>query len=236
MDGEEAQGICKEEWKAFMKHFVDPLMQKAVLERLGREAGESPCYEGRTEGKLYTFQDIVDNYHEKLADAYNGLEAKLWSPKAHVPRECYKPTEVPYFLSIDNAPVHSFWEVYKKVHAIECGTSLLQLIRMPPHGHDLHQIVEHAIGVTKSHAKKKLRELAGLMAHQEFSASMIYDAVQNGAKEFGVMAITNNLFRVKQCIKLVAAPAQVPMTVVDGRGNVMHTVGTGGHFCAPKFS
>ena len=120
-----------------------------------------------------TFCDIVDVWRSKLSGAYecivpgetpvHQVPATHWRAFPHVPVEAYKPTtgagQWPFFVTLDRSTAHSFWLKWHKEHLLEPGFPLLQVLKICPRGHDLHQIVEHAIGVIKSHVYKLLGDV-----------------------------------------------------------------------------
>lgn len=230
VEGVESASICKEEWQAFMEYFVGPLMAKAINERLLREVLKAPSYESPApnHAKL-TFAQVVAHTSKKLREANRALLARKWEKAPNVSYKAYQPSEVPFFVTIDNASVHSYWiDLYKK-HLDWPGVSLLQLIRMPPHGHDLHQLVEHANGVVKSHVTKKIRALMRRTAGQHIiSADDIHLFVQEGKVLFTAESHEKNIRRVFECLKVVVAEKGEKVQVLTGSGKIVWAEGTRG--------
>lgn len=236
VNGEETSAICREEFQAFMKYFVDPLMQKAVRDRMAKEAlagANAPTYDSPVSDKKMNFTQVVCHTKVKFQEAYNALEHEKWHPEKNVSVLAYKPRAVPYYVTIDNAPCHSFWiDVYKK-HLVQPGVPLMHLIRMPPHGHDLHQLVEHANGVVKVHASKGMHRLVcESSGNHVLSADDVHELVQEGIKLFTAESHARNVRRWKECLRIVAARQGEIVEVVNSSGKVLKTPGTqGGHAC-----
>ena len=114
-----------------------------------------------------SFCEIVDDWKAKLSGAFDLCmphktpQAErvqgAWIAEKNVPVSAYRPSAWPYFLSYDRGTMHSWWtDTQQKVHLKLPGVPLMQFIRMPPRGHDLHQLVEHAIGAANGHVGKVL--------------------------------------------------------------------------------
>ena len=220
VDGEEAGNICKQEFQDFIKFYVAPLVELKVQERLDRENAEAitPRYTVNKIGpdgttaipEQWTLQEICDFWRAELVGAYIGLRAKLWSAHQGVHISAYEPTcrgdRPPYFVSLDNAGAHSFWlcAITKKhMNMRDYGPSLLQFVTIPPQGHDAHQIVEHGIGVIKSHVNKQLRLC--LKAGRQPTQAILDRAVKDGMLLFGATAHARNIRRLRNCMRVVAA-------------------------------
>lgn len=252
--GEDAQGFCKEEFQSFLKWFVVPLCSDAVERRLQLEEAMQhvPQYEC-CDGSMRTLQQIVHDLHQTFTDAYAALEAGLWQPwnghkrqgsKGKVPKHAYKPLPphnrpqdedfIPYFISMDNGPGHSFWVGKKKrdgVHLNHIGCSLMQILYMAPHGHDMHQIVEHSIGVVKRKARKALREhyqKGDLTSH--LGCILMYEAVMGVSASLTGESISNGLPRMWNALLQIAAPKGVFIDVVTRSGKTLRLEGTGGGY------
>lgn len=110
--GNEASGLCKEEYQAFMLYFVRPLVERAVRERLARENAmePAPTYTvrrlkelggkgtGEQDGVEHTLQEICDFWKAELNGAWVALLNEKWLPHIHaesgfhVQFSAYKPT------------------------------------------------------------------------------------------------------------------------------------------------
>ena len=211
IDGEQAQGMCREEFQWFVLYFLHPLLEKCVKDRLAAEENSIEVYDCG-EGEYKLFKELVDSWKSRLKDAYKGLEEKKWygkggggTAKWKVPIECYSPSTVPYFVSFDNAPAHSFWVVRDKVHLAraDMGPGLLQCIRICPQGHDIHQIPEHAIGVIKGHCKKELS--TAMKTQNSVDNDLVYDAVQAAAANYTSESLDGNLVRLDHALKVISS-------------------------------
>jgi hypothetical protein len=174
-----------------------------------------------------------------------------WRTYPNVPKEAYKPTtakageqrglkvdQMPYFLTLDRCSSHSFWLKHNKEHLKTPGVPLLQLLKMPARGHDVHQIVEHAVGCIKNHVYK---ELAAARAQgRELKTELIQKVVKDGSKKYTAASWEKNLIRLKECLKIVSADKGTPVTVWqrDRSGNTREVtvVAVGGAYCPPARS
>ena len=232
VDGAKAQNICKYEFQALMEFFVSPLVELRVQQRLDLDnaATVTPLY---TVHKLsdngvtaipvqQTLQQICDYWRSQLNGAFVGLRAKLWSGQSKVPRTAYEPScrkcagagHPPYFVTLDNAGAHSFWLVAKpkskRKHMPRMGVSLLQLVTMPPQGHDAHQVIEHAIGAIKGHVNRRLRELK--REGTKPTQAMLHDAVRAGMLLFNAGSLARNIKRLRNCMRVVAAKERMKIS------------------------
>jgi hypothetical protein len=234
----EAAGLCREEYQAFLEHFAAPLIKQKVHERYVSRGGEVINHITKR-----TFKDVYDEWKYTLNSAYGccteygvvgAKKAKdegLWSAYKNVPKSAYKPSDVPFFLTIDNATCHSLWLEHEKVHLPSPGVSLLQLLRVPPFGHDLHQIIEHSIGVTKRHVRASVKKKRGSdLVGQTIQACELLAWAQEGAAHFTADSWAKNLDRLHICLHLVAAEKSTLVSFVyRGRFHQLH--GTGGNYC-----
>ena len=201
MDGGEAGNICKAEFQAFMRYFVEPLVMKKLRRRLRHENAMSsvPTYEvkhaGMEDAQQRTLQQICDYWEAELNGAYVALVNRQWYPhhcqggkgkgKVYVPRSAYKPTcfdgQQVFFASLDNAGAHSHWlddaDGEREGHEVFPGVPLLQRVTMPPQGHDAHQVVEHAIGAIKGFIARVLACTCSCMRVPQRRAPDLYHAV-----------------------------------------------------------
>jgi hypothetical protein len=91
--------------------------------RYDREDHATDFVSGKEHVKV-TFRDVYDQWKVQLHGAFaNCKEHNLrgqvtaqtarkngwWFVHKDVPVSAYKPTDVPFFVTIDNAPCHSFW-------------------------------------------------------------------------------------------------------------------------------
>lgn len=238
--GKEARSLCKHEFQYFIRYFVHPLLMKTVNDRILAErqhylqTGEWNTWSDG-QGKEWTFEQLVYKWSQKLHDAYRALQQGHWKKHSKVDVECYAPTFLPYFFSCDNCKAHSFWIKLRSKHLSreQLGTSLLQGLRINPHGHDVHQVVEHAIGCAKSNAATVLKEAKGNQV--PLSTGMLWDAVQAGAKRFTADSLEENLERVQGCFTVIAAPSGA-IVKVQYRGKQYLVPGANGDFAAPRLS
>jgi hypothetical protein len=88
------------------------------------------------------------------------------------------------FNTLDNAGMHSFYvgTGNARKHLADAGFSLLRPPTLPPQGHDAHEIVEHAVGVTKGGAEKELKEIRE-QGRTECSEDL-HEAVTKAGKAF----------------------------------------------------
>lgn len=61
--GTEAQGLVREEYQAFMKHFVGPLLEQRVAQRREREESmaEIPKYATGQGDEMLTFKELGES-------------------------------------------------------------------------------------------------------------------------------------------------------------------------------
>jgi hypothetical protein len=122
------------------------------------------------------------------------------------------------------------WESYDKcVHMRRCPVPLLQWIKVCPQGHDLHQLVEHGIGVIKGKFKLwLLSRVAGDIPLEEIQRMIV-----NACASFTLDSWVANVARLKVCCMIVGADkgAEVEFRYKD---MLIKATGTGGGF-PPKF-
>ncbi len=242
----EAGGFCRHEFQSFSEFFAAPLIEKHVRERYAL-ADPAILDDG------LTFCEIVDTWRARLLGAYeclvpyepsatvlgqrgpySGRHARVWVAAKGVPLSAYKPSETPYLVTIDRSPAQNFWVKAGAVHLEWPGFPLVQLFRMPPRGHDLHQMVEHAIGGLKNHVYKVLRK-----AHargEQLTTKLVQNAAKEGSRLFTAESWSRNLVRLKECVRIVAAGRgeAVPIECVNSEGKVTArkvVMGTGGAYC-----
>jgi len=169
----------------------------------------------------WSFCQVVDEWKAKLHGAYACLRPHsdrtknadgeggksswpkgAWFAHENVPKSAYEPTAVPYFVSYDRGTMHSLWtDTKQKVHLEKPGVPVMQIIMMPPRGHDLHQIVEHCIGVGKGHARKKLGQAR--VRREKLTTKLAYDAFQEGISKFEQKVWHANFARLMIALKVV---------------------------------
>lgn len=240
--GREAHAFVKEEFQAFMSRFVNPLMQNTVRARFNADE----ILEDGT-----AFRGIVKEWRDKLWATFqrgqrHGGEhtsESWWRAAEGVPKQAYKPSEWPYFITYDRATMHSFWLGQdQEEHLRDCGVPLLQVLIMPPHGHDLHQLVEHSIGSTKNYVKKVLGKARA--RNDPPGTKMCYDAVKKGSELYTKDSWAGNFERLQNCLKIVATDREHNVTIVMthedrwGHEHVREVVvrGTNGGYCPKQFS
>ena len=240
----EAGGFCREEFQAFSKYFADPLIQQAIQKRCD-EAGDVLVTDTQT------FQQVVDSWRAKLQGAYDCMlpgtarakdANRAWSANRKVPQAAYKPTtgegQMPYFVTLDRSTAQNFWVKNRKQHLEAPGFPVLQIIKMPPRGHDLHQIVEHAIGAMKSHVYRVLGEAR--QCGRVLTTAMAAEAVQAGILKYTAESWTKNLFRLLECVQIIAAErGELIQLKRKDQNDVEFFVevrGTGGRYCHVAWS
>lgn len=246
----ESTAICREEWQAFCKYFVSPLVQKSIAERYARPESAT---EVLPDADGMTFRQVVDHWRQKLDGAYACVAPHTarvkevrsdgqWRAYKNVPPEAYKPTtgagQQPFFVTADRSGCHSFWLVLDKVHLSEPGIPLLQLIKAPPRGHDWHQIVEHAIGALKGYVYRCFG--AARARGHALTTKLVAEAIAEGAKLFTAASWAANLPRLLTCLRLIAAPEGqlVEVTVITkaGKRRTSMQKGTGGKYAPVRVS
>lgn len=244
----EAGGFCRAEFQAFVKYFATPLIQRAIGERY---AWPESATEKLPHGQTYC--QVVDTWREQLQGAFECLvpasvgaryvPEQHWRAFDNVPCSAYKPTtgdgQWPFFASVDRSTCHSFWlDTKRQVHLEEPGIPLLQLIRMPPRGHDSHQVVEHAIGALKGHVTKRFNAARAL--GKQLTTAFMVQVMQEGSKLFTALSWERNLPKWRNCLRLIAAeegmPVTVTMTTKAGKQRTSVQLGTGGGYAPVKFS
>lgn len=240
----EAQGFCRDEFQAYMKEFVNPLMQKTLHARFVRERQLGARAPKECGGQR--FVDVYKDWRLKLQSCYELLnvagtpiEADRWQAWPNVPLSAYVPTSVPYFVTIDRSTAHSFWlDTQQKVHVLAPGTPIMQIVRMPPHGHDLHQIAEHAIGTGKGHTHTKLSSARANAL--QLTTKLAHNAMIEGVKLYTKESWASNLDRLMTCLAIVAAPESelltVSRTTKSGILKQKTVKGTAGGYCPKQWS
>lgn len=238
----EATGYCRAEFQDFTKYFLTPLVQKKIQERMQKEGPDSDVAKA------------VADWRRKFDGAYKRLRVTpqdarkvgskqanegLWYTTKNVPREAYKPTtgegQVPFFVTIDRSTAQNWWEENKKKHLKAPGVPLLQVIIMPTRGHDLHQIVEHAIGTWKQYVYKQLA--AYKRADKMLTTARVAAAVAEGIKLFNAQSFEKNLVRLKECCRIVSANTNEDVVIRkrnrqgEDMGETITVKGKAGRYC-----
>jgi hypothetical protein len=231
--GAAACSICKEEFQAFMKLYVLPRVERMIKERVQREESHTtvPTYQG-THAR-HSLKQIVHNLRTTLDESYAALQQGLWNGRPGVATEAYRPCmQYPFFLSMDNGPAHSwFLGEGQKEHVVEPGCSLMQLLFMSPHGHDMHQIVEHTIGVIKRGVRRDIVESA---INGDVSlvggCHIIHNAVQRLSQLVTAESICKGLHRLQNALRQIAAHKGEVLWLTERDGKRVKVLGTGGSY------
>lgn len=234
--GEAAASLCKEEFQLFFTEFVVPLCDQALEARVKEEDAMDPKPRYKTAYGYITLHSVRDHARETLEDAYRGLEKGLWYRAPNVPMAAYKPTSMsPFFVTLDNGPAHSFWLGRRDwlKHMPSIGISLLQVLFVCPHGHDLHQTVEHCNSVIKRKCKKELAELCCCnpdLKKQE-GCKVVFETVGEQVRRICEQAfVDHNLERLRSAIQIVAAKKGKELVVKGRSGKAVSVRGTAGGF------
>ncbi len=223
-----------------LKYLVHPLAEKCMRLRQWKEANMDPQPLYMCGGRMRTFTGLMEHWHADIGAAHMGLTSGAWRAEKKVPWECYAPTEVPYFLSFDNAPAHSLWTKPPKapqsrrrhLTRSEMPLSLLQIIRINPKGHDIHQVVEHSIGAIKGHVG---RELVQAVENSEpITTDLLWELVQDGTKLFDAQSWRGNQVKLTAALKVVAAQKDELVQVEYPVGKIRWFPGQAGNY-APMF-
>ena len=239
-DGKPAQGAVKEEWQDFMRYFVVPLIEKRLQERLARESTmhEPPTYKEHDPNEQpKTLAEIVNDVKNLFEDAWRGLQSGCWQAHASVNANAYHCSlSCPFFVTMDNGPIHSFWDDSKPKKIVDPGVCLLQCIFISPHGHDMHQVIEHCNSFVKRHTRKRLfRDVdACLNAGGEWSelkgCASIASSCTQYAAEFTAEMVDNNMPRLFNALRQIAADKGEKLELIERDGTVVQVYGTGGSF------
>lgn len=194
--GKDAAGLVKEEVQLWFTHFLHPYIQKMMAE----EVQQNPH-----------FAAIHQEWKDTVQRTYDAGVDRKWTPPPRVPLVHYQPNDYCCLLTMDNCPSHSMWAVYNQEFRF-CGISLLCLLRMPPNGHDLHQIPEHAIGCIKGHVGRQLAEWC--TTGRDVTCEDVVNWVDQGTQLYGLAAIQANMLRLRHCLRLITADRDTLVTVV----------------------
>lgn len=82
----------------------------------------------------------------------------------------------------------------------------MQVVAIPPHAHDLHQIPEHAIGYTKGHITETIKNMDGSV--KKLSHADLQQMVREGASKYTANNWMDNMHRLVQCLRLISTPAE----------------------------
>lgn len=159
-----------------------------------------------------SFCQIVDEWRAKLQGAYKLLVEHgtkpapqgAWFAELHVPRSAYKPREWPYFVTYDRGTMHSWWsDTKQQKHVPRPGVPLMQIVRTPPRGHDVHQLAEHSIAPIKGHVNKVFKKAR--MGNHKLTTALGYRAVQDGCKRYHAGSWGKNWWKLRECLFIVGA-------------------------------
>ena len=235
-DGRQAQGAVKEEWQDFMRYFVVPLIEKKLQERVHKEDNmmELPLYRDQ-EGRDYTLSQIVSDVKQVFEDAYRGLQCGLWKCGDGVHADAYKCTlQTPFFITMDNGPIHSFNTDSRLIK--DPGLCLLQCLWISPHGHDMHQTIEHCNSFIKRNVRKQLFRDADACAErgeqwtEMKGCASIARSCKQFAVEFKAHMVDNNLHRLFNALRQIATDAGELQELIERDGTVVKAYGTGGSY------
>lgn len=226
-----------------MHYLVKPLILQQVNHRstLGEDATVSGV----------SMKQVVETWGRRLHEAYEALKQKKWKTFSGATHQedlrAYKPTALPFFLSMDNAWSYSFWKDSKgKEFADPVPIPMLQCVPIPPRGHDLHQMPEHAIGCIKGNFMRAFKCVDVLMS--EYSHYDFQDIVNSGQRLYGADAWRANIKRWYTCCLLVGTPTNrfvdlnsdsmvAEGSSSKGRKRGRHErPGTGGDYCYHDYS
>ena len=235
--GKKAEGFCKSEMQAVFKYLVHPLLELHINRRMIREDSmqEVPLY--WCGGRQVPFSGVVAHWKQQLQAAYVGLQNKAWHSSPGVEVECYKPTTTAYFLSFDNAPAHSLWinlKAKKHLSREQMPLSLLQLIRICPKGHDVHQHVEHSIGVIKVSVAKELCRSAEL--DEPLNTDLVWELVQDAKTSYHAGSWKDNLVKLRAALKVIAADSGEAVVIEYPQGHHRTFPGQAGNYAPPFLS
>jgi len=118
----------------------------------------------------------------------------------------------------------------------------MQLLSIPPHAHDIHQMVEHGIGCSKGHTGQELtakKHSLDSMSHAE-----LQQLVYAGAQKYTAASWDANVHRWIQCLRIISTPADQQITVykrkMQNNGEIVDepvdVQGTNGSYCHKTFS
>ena len=243
LKGKKAEGPCREEFQAIMQYLVKPLILQQVHNR--RSLGKEETISGKT------MQTVISEWGKRLQDAHEALTQKKWSTFSGATHEedvrAYKPTELPFFLSFDNAWSYSFWKDAKqKIFATPMPIPFLQCVHIAPRGHDLHQMPEHAIGCIKGHFTRHFANVDVLLS--DLSHACFQKVVLAGAELYGKDAWRANIERWYKCCLFVGSPTNFTISIDRDltcsrsrrgkrkRCELVERSGLGGSYCYPDFS
>ena len=253
-DQAEASGFCKDEFQAWTAYCASRLIMKKIGERAQGDAAFAQLVKQQGAALDNAFKRCVE------ADTPAQKGDGVWKAAPKVPRSAYKPTtsgwetvgnrqdadrfklaRQPFFATLDRGTAQNFWTVYDKFHLPEPPFPLLQCLRMPPRGHDLHQLVEHAIGVFKSAVQRALdRARRRHRCPTKLTTKQLVEAVKEGIAKFDAVSWDRNFPKLWECLAIVAADrgTVVKLTRKDAAGKVseVSVLGTGGGYAYVQFS
>lgn len=221
--------------QAVFKYLVHPLIELHIQKRILKESKMQPVPLYLCGGRYVPLSRVAAHWKKQLNAAYRGLQNNAWHASPGVDIECYKPTDTTYFLSFDNAPAHSLWVNLKaKQHLSrqDMPLSLLQLIRICPKGHDLHQHVEHSIGVMKAAVAKELVRAACL--DEPLNTDLVWELVQDAKARYHDGSWRENMVKLRAALRVVAADHGEQVQIQYPRGHVRVFPGQAGNY-APQF-
>jgi len=78
----------------------------------------------------------------------------------------------------------------------------MQVLTIPPHAHDIHQMVEHAAGCSKAFVQEKLDKYEGSL--DRVSHADVQQLVHAGAQRYTAKSFRDNVHRWVQCLRKFA--------------------------------
>lgn len=117
----------------------------------------------------------------------------------------------------------------------------VQMVAIPPHAPDEHQLPEHAIGTVKGHVTKIVRRTDRPV--KDMRHTWLQELVRQGAAKYTADSWRENMHRLMQCLRLISAPTDQWVTVTHHAGEssakrrrTEKRRGTDGNYCYPDFS
>lgn len=118
----------------------------------------------------------------------------------------------------------------------------MQMLAIPPHAHDIHQAVEHCIGVCKNHVDHVLNKTEVSVAAMSHVA--LQQMVHDGAMKFTAVSWKGNMHKLFQCLRLVSTSEGNEIKVQkrprdqvsDDAAAKVARKGTDGNYCYQDYS
>lgn len=114
-------------------------------------------------------------------------------------------------VSWDNATIHNF-----KARLAELGLHPTQLIDLPPHSPDLHQLIEHVFARLKQQLVVAMYRLGWEKVTPQIAIDMVLSLLNNTFDTVCTPSVLQrDLHNVINCYKIVAAPTNSQVWVND---------------------